>query len=678
MTTRSARLLVAAAACACALTIASSPVYAQALDATGRSDTPVRPPRPGAGPDSSWPTYGGDLGHKRYVPFDQIHAGNFDDLEIAWRFRTESFGPRPEYRFQSTPLMVDGVLYTTAGTRRAVVALDAATGEVLWTYREPDEGERGRNAPRQLSGRGLAYWSDGTDARIVYVTPGYRMIALDAKTGRRVAGFGTDGVVDLKQDFDQSLDPDTADVGLQAAPVIAKDVIIIGAAHSQGTSPRAMSNVKGYVRGFDVRTGQRRWIFHTIPRPGEFGYDTWAPGTSERAGNVGVWTQMSVDEELNLAYLPVELPTGDFYGGHRAGNGLFGESLVAVDLHTGERRWHFQLVHHGLWDSDIPCAPMLVDITVDGRDIKAVAQLTKQGFVYVFDRATGEPVWPIVEQPVPAGDVPGEWYAPTQPIPSKPGPFERQGVSADDLIDFTPELRAEALKAMSAYRTGPLFTPPSIIDVNGTFGTLMLPHNQGGANWPGGSFDPDTRTLYVYSQTNLANISLLPGDPAETDFPYTGRTAPLPPGPDPGRGGMTVQGLSIIKPPYGRITAINLDRGEIVWQVPHGDTPDAIRNNPALKGLTITRTGQPGMAGTLVTKTLVIAGETQFSTAGHARGALLRAYDKATGADAGAVLMPAPQTGSPMSYMLGGRQYIVVAVSGTGFPGELIAYVLPD
>lgn len=662
----------------CALTAGGSTPAGQSLDATGRSDVPVRPPRAGGGPDSSWTTYGGDLASRRYVPFDQITAANFEDLEVAWRFKTENFGPRPEYRFQSTPLVADGVLYTTAGTRRAVVALHAVTGEVLWTYREPDEGERGRNAPRQLSGRGLAYWTDGTDTRIVYVTPGYRMIALDAKTGQRVTTFGDRGVVDLKTNFDQEIDPVTSDVGLQAAPVIAKDIIIIGAAHSQGTSPRAMSNVKGYVRGYDVRTGQRRWIFHTIPRPGEFGHDTWETGSSERAGNVGVWTQISVDETLNLAYLPVELPTGDFYGGHRPGDGLFGESIVAVDLHTGERKWHYQLVHHGLWDSDIPCAPILADITVNGRAIKALAQITKQGFVYVFDRATGEPVWPIVERPVPSGDVPGERYSPTQPIPSRPAPFERQGVSIDDLIDFTPALRAEAQAAMASYRTGPLFTPPSIATPTGTFGTLMLPHNQGGANWPGGSFDPESRTLYVYSQTNLANIGLVAGDPALTDFPYSGRTAPTPAGTPPGRGGLTVQGLSIIRPPYGRITAINLDRGDILWQVPHGDTPDAIRNNPALRGVNVPRTGQPGMAGTLVTKTLVIAGETQFSTAGHARGALLRAYDKATGADAGAVLMPAPQTGSPMSYMREGRQYLVVAVSGTGFPGELIAYVLPD
>lgn len=673
MTRRIARLFVAVM---CILAAAPAAV-GQSLDATGRADGPVRPPRPGAGPDSSWPTYGGDLANRRYVPFDQITAENFDTLEVAWRLPTMSFGSRPEYRFESTPLVVGGVLYTTAGSRRAVVALDAATGELLWTYRE-DEGERGRNAPRQLSGRGLAYWTDGTDARIVYVTPGYRIIALDAATGRRAPGFGVDGVVDLKTEFDQSIDPLTADVGLQAAPVIAKDIVIIGAAHSQGTSPRSMSNVKGYVRGYDVRTGARRWIFHTIPRPGEPGSETWEGDSAERAGNAGVWTQVSVDEELNLAYLPVELPTGDFYGGHRPGAGLFGESIVAVDLHTGERKWHFQLVHHGLWDSDIPCAPVLVDITVDGREIKALAQVTKQGWVYVLDRTTGEPVWPIIERPVPQGDVPGESYAPTQPIPTRPAPFERQGVSADDLIDFTPELRAEALQAMASYRTGPIFTPPSVIDPTGTFGTLMLPHNQGGANWPGASFDPDTRRLYVFSQTHLANIGLVAGNPSETDFPYSGRTAPLPPGPPPGRGGLTVQGLSIIKPPYGRITAIDLDTGDTLWQVPHGDTPDAIRNNPALRGVTIPRTGQPGIAGTLVTKTLVIAGETQFSTAGHPRGALLRAYDKDTGADAGAVFMPAPQTGSPMSYMLGGRQYLVVAIAGPGFPGELVAYVLPD
>ena len=692
-----------------------------------------RPGAPSSATDSTWSTYGGDLGNRRYVPFEQINAKNFGDLEVAWRFSTANLGASPEYSFQSTPLVVDGVLYTTAGSRRSVVALDAATGEMLWMHRE-DEGQRGLNGPRRQSGRGLAYWTDGTSARIVYVTPGYRMIALDAKTGRPVPGFGNQGVVDLKLELDQQgVDLVTAEIGLAAAPVIAKDVIVVGAAHGVGTAPRSMSNVKGYIRGFDVRTGRRLWVFHTIPRPGEFGYDSWENGSADRAGNAGAWTQISVDPELNLAYLPIELPTGDHYGGHRPGNGLFGESLVAVDLHTGVRRWHFQLVHHGLWDSDVACPPILADITVGGRAIKAVAVPTKQGFLFVFDRATGVPVWPIEERPVPKGDVPGEWYSPTQPFPTKPAAFERQGVSVDDLIDFTPELRAEALEVVKNYRMGPLFTPPSLADPNGTWGTLTLPHNQGGANWPGGSYDPDTQMLYVYSKTVLANFSIAPGNPAQTDFAYVGRLgagAPRGGGPGAGRGaagargaggregapgggraigpaggpggapgggraggppaggrgaggeggggggGLAVRGLSIIKPPYGRITAIDLSRGEIAWQVAHGDTPDNIRNNPALQGLTVPRTGQAGQVGTLVTKTLVIAGEPSFSTAGHARGALLRAYDKATGADAGSVLMPAPQTGSPMSYMLGGRQYLVVAIGGGGYPGELVAYRL--
>ena len=488
-TTFSSLLLAAAGA-----TVVAGVVLVGQSAQSGAGAGPARP----STTDSTWATYGGDLGNRRYVPFDQINAKNFGDLEVAWRFSTANLGPSPEYSFQSTPLVVDGVLYTTAGSRRSVVALDAATGEMLWMHRE-DEGQRGANGPRRQSGRGLAYWTDGSSARIVYVTPGYRMIALDAKTGRPIPGFGNEGVVDLKQGLDQEgVDPVTAEIGLAAAPVIAKDVIVVGAAHGVGTAPRSMTNVKGYVRGFDVRTGRRLWIFHTIPRPGEFGYDSWENGAADRAGNAGAWTQISVDPELNLAYLPIELPTGDHYGGHRPGNGLFGESLVAVDLHTGVRRWHFQLVHHGLWDSDVACPPILADITVGGRAIKAVAVPTKQGFLFVFDRATGVPVWPIEERPVPKGDVPGEWYSPTQPFPTRPAPFERQGVSVDDLIDFTPELRAEALEVVKNYRMGPLFTPPSLADANGTWGTLTLPNNQGGANWPGGfvrSRHPDALRL---------------------------------------------------------------------------------------------------------------------------------------------------------------------------------------
>jgi len=373
--------------------------------------------------DGEWATYGGDLASRRYRPFDQINRENFKDLEVAWRFKTDALGPRPEFNFQSTPLMVDGVLYTTAGTRRAVVALDAATGEMLWMSRE-DEGKRGEAAPRRLSGRGLAYWTDGRESRIVYVTPGYQMIALDARTGRRVPGFGRNGVVDLKLEMDQPIDLESGEVGLHAAPIISNNVIIVGAAHLPGGTPKSRIHEKGYIRGYDARTGKRLWIFHTLPQNGEFGNETWLQDSWAYTGNVGVWAQMTIDEELGMLYMPVELPTGDYYGGHRPGNGLFGESLVALDLKTGQRKWHYQLVHHGIWDFDIPCAPILADITVNGRTIKAIAQPTKQNWLYVFDRVTGEPVWPIEERPVPKGDVPGEWYAATQPFVTKPAPYD--------------------------------------------------------------------------------------------------------------------------------------------------------------------------------------------------------------------------------------------------------------
>jgi quinoprotein glucose dehydrogenase len=466
-----------------------------------------------------WRTYGGDLGNTRYSPLDQINAENFNKLEIGWRFKTDSLGPRPEYVFEATPLFVNGVVYSTAGSRRAVVALDGSTGELLWMHSE-NEGARGTTAPRQLSGRGLAYWTDGREARILYVTPGYHLIALNAKTGTPVAGFGKDGIVDLKLDDDQQIDPVTGEVGLHAAPTVAGDVVIIGAAHKSGGVPESKTNVKGYVRGFDARTGRRLWIFHTIPRPGEFGIDTWLNDSWSYTGNTGVWGQISVDPQLGLAYLPVELPTGDYYGGHRPGNGLFGESLVAVDLKTGKRKWYYQLVHHGIWDFDIPCAPILADISVNGRSIKAVAQPTKQAFLYVFDRVTGEPVWPIEERPAPKGDTPGEWYSPTQPVPTKPPGYDRQGTSIDDLIDFTPELRAEAVKLVSRYKMGPLFTPPVVSVRDGPLATLGLPGNLGGTNWPGGSFDPATHMLYVFSQTANGSFGLVPPDSKLSDMNY--------------------------------------------------------------------------------------------------------------------------------------------------------------
>ena len=641
-------------------------------------------------PNGEWRTYGGDLGNTRYAPLDQISKDNFNKLEVAWRFKADALGARPEFNYESTPLMVGGVIYVTAGSRRAVVALDAATGELLWMHSE-HEGPRGESAPRKLSGRGLAYWSDGRgDNRVIYVTPGYQMVALDAKTGWPVPTFGKNGVVDLKMDDDQVMDPVKGEIGLHATPIVAKNVVIVGAAHLPGSSPRSRQNEKGYVRGFDVRTGKRLWIFHTIPQLGEFGVDTWERESWTYTGNAGVWAQMSVDEELGLVYLPVELPTGDYYGGHRPGKGLFGESVVAVDFQTGKRKWHYQLVHHGIWDMDIPCAPILADIVVDGRRIKALAQPTKQGFVYVFDRATGEPVWPIVERPVAKGDVPGEWYSETQPFPTKPPAFDRQGVSIDDLIDFTPELRQQAIEFVSKYKIGPVFTPPVVSRFDGPKATLILPAATGGANWEGGSYDPDTHVMYVFSVTQASALGLVPPDEKrKSDMNFITGQAPDPAkgglatGPNPGGGGessnnLFIQGLPLIKPPYGRITAIDLNKGDIVWQVPHGETPDSVRNHPALKGLPIPRTGRDGRIGTLVTKTLVIAGEGGFFTLPDGRrGAMLRAYDKATGSDAGAIYMPAPQTGSPMTYMLNGKQYVVLAIGGGNYSAELVAYRLP-
>ncbi len=644
--------------------------------------------------NGEWRTYGGDLGNTRYAPLDQIRADNFNKLEIAWRFKTDALGPRPEYQFEGTPLMVHGVIFSTGGSRRDVVALDATTGEMLWMHTE-NEGERAASSPRQLSGRGVAYWTDGKEERILYVTTGYQLVALNAKTGVPIPGFGKNGIVDLKLDDDQDLDLVHAEIGLHATPVVGGYTVIVGAAHLAGSAPKTFRHVKGYVRGFDVRTGKRLWIFHTIPQAGEFGNNTWENDSWSYTGNTGVWGQISIDEQLGLAYLPVELPTGDYYGGHRPGNGLFGETLVAVDLKTGKRRWHYQLVHHGLWDMDIPSAPMLIDTMVNGRVVKAVAQPTKQCFLYVFDRATGQPVWPIEERPVPKGDVPGEWYSPTQPFPTRPPAYDRQGVTIDDLIDFTPELRAEAVNLISKYKIGPLFTPPVVSKLEGPLATIELPSD--GSNWPGGSYDPETHILYVFSQTLIRLLGLVPPvDSTVSDMNYILGNAAAPPrrpgggrgrgsaegGGEGGGGGLNVRGLPLIKPSYARITAIDMNKGEILWQIAHGETPDTIRNNPALQGLTIPRTGRSnsgGAIGTLVTKTLLISGEAgYFTTPSGVRGAMLRAYDKATGREVGSVYMPAPQSGSPMTYLLNGRQYIVLAISGANYSGELISFRLPD
>src|SRR5687768_6600126 len=528
-------------------------------------------PAPAGRTLGTWPTYGSNLASHRYSPADQLTKDNFSKLQIAWRLKTDFLGPRPDTLYSATPLLVDRVLYTTAGMRRAVIALNASSGEMLWMHSE-DEGRRGQNAIRNGAGRGVAYWAsaDGADRRVIYVTPGYRLKALDAKTGIPIPGFGRNGAVDLKTEIDQEgLDLDTAELGLNATPLVVGDVIVVGAAHRPGSNPRTMRNVKGYVRGYDARTGKRLWIFHTIPQRGEFGYDTWLEGSAEYNGNTGVWAQMSADAELGLVYVPVEMPTGDYYGGNRPGDNLFADSLVALDVKTGQRKWHYQTVHHDLWDWDLACAPILFDMRVNGRVVKAIAQPTKQAMLFVFNRENGEPIWPIEERPVPQSNVPKERSSPTQPVPTKPAPFDRQGVTEQDLMDLTPELKAEAIEVAKRYKMGPIFTPPVVSSLDGPLATLTLPSEVGGANWPGGSFDPDTNVLYVHSHANVFMNALVPTNPAQSDLGFGGGQARAGgagargagPAPAAGRGGGragTVQGLPLIKPPYDQITAYNM------------------------------------------------------------------------------------------------------------------------
>jgi quinoprotein glucose dehydrogenase len=683
--------------------------------------------------NGEWQSYTGDTRGSRYSPLDQITTQNFNDLEVAWRFKTDSLGTRPEYKLEGTPLMIGGVLYATAGTRRAVIALDAATGELIWVHRYP-EGTRGANAPRQLSGRGLAYWTDGRgDQRILYVTPGYRLIALNAKTGQPIPSFGTNGVVDLKVGVvygdGKPIDLVSGEIGLHSAPTIVHDVVLVGSAMKEGMTVTTHNNTKGLARAFDVRTGKLKWTFNTIPKPNEPGGDTWLNDSWATNGNTGVWTQITVDEELGLVYLPVESPTSDYYGAHRPGNNLYGESLVCVDINTGKPKWYFQFVHHPIWDHDLSSAPLLADVTIDGKPRKIVAVPSKQAWLYVFDRVTGVPIWPIEEKPVPKGDVPGEWYAPTQPHPPTSLMYGRNALNEDDLIDFTPELRGQAKKNLERYKwyPGVVYNPPIVGNVNGLLGAINMGNANGGTNWPGGGYDPDTHT--VFAQAAMATIaaeSVAPPPRGFSDLEYQAGVVGQPfrlreaagagtyadiPAPLPGRGntssgrgqptgsssatplavatpaagggrggegGLTVQGLSIVKPPYGALAAIDVEKGVVKWRTPHGDTPDVVRSHPLLKGMTIPKTGQSASVGLVITKTLVILGDPQVTTTNdHPRGAMLRAYDKVTGKEVGAVFMPAPQSGSPMTYMLNGRQFIVVAVSGGPYSGEYIAFNLP-
>ncbi len=670
-----------------------------------------------------WPHYTADLRGSRYSPAAQIDASNFNKLEVAWRFKTDSLGPFPEFKLEGTPLMIGGVLYTTGGTRRSVIALDGKSGELLWVH-SMREGKRAAVAPRQLSGRGVSYWTDGKgDERVLYVTTGYRLVALNAKTGQPIPSFGDKGVVDLKAGVvkgrGRQIDLETGEIGVHSTPIIVKDMAIVGSAMREGATVETHDNTKGLVRAFDVRTGKKIWQFDTIPRPGEFGNDTWHNESWATNGNVGVWTQITVDDELGIVYLPVETPSSDYYGGHRPGNNLFAESLVAVDLKTGQRKWHFQFVHHPIWNFDMSSAPLLADVTVNGKPRKVVAVPSKQAWLYVFDRVTGEPIWPIEEKSVPKGDVPGEWYAATQPHPPEKLRYARNFLDVpNDLIDFTPEMRNEALERLKRYKWAPTpFLAPVLGHVDGVLGVLT---SGTATNWPGGGYDPELHLAFapagntpggsrsiVAPPKEFSDITYVsgvggqpfrevlgPGDCCAADSPRTAerareaRAAAAPTSPPaaaaPAGGstpGLVVQGLPIVKPPYGLLAAIDLDKGEVAWQTPHGDTPDNVRNHPALKGLNIPKTGQAATSGVglLVTRTLVIMGDPQVTTAtDRPRGAMLRAYNKRTGQQVGAIWMPAQQSGSPMTYVIDGRQYIVVAVSGGAYSGEYIAFALPE
>ena len=651
-----------------------------------------------------WPYYSGDNGARKYSPLDQITKENVAALQIAWR--RPQIDPAlaallpPNFRlsnnFRSTPLMVHGVMYASNGIGLAE-AFDPATGKTIWVQKPGAEEVRGG-----ASNRGVGYWSQGADERL-FSFRGHSLFALNPKTGEPVPDFGNKGAVDL----DEGLDTTLGQWHWTSAPLVVKDVVVMGSAMAEQDSATKKEGQPGEVRGYDVHSGKLRWSFHIVPREGEDGRETWEDEAWRYTGAGNVWALMSADDDLGYVYLPTTSVTNDMYGGHRKGDALFSDCIVCLDARTGRRVWYYQTVHHDLFDYDNPAAPILADITVDGRKIKAVVQITKQSFAYVLDRTNGRPVWPIEERPVPQSDVPGEQSSPTQPFPTKPPAFDRQSLIDDDLIDFTPELRATALDVLKRYKVGDSpFTPPILGNVNGVLGAI----GAGTAtNWPGSAADPEQHVVYAQASNAPSARSLVAPPPGFSDIKYVSGVGgqefrevfgpgdccaadapPRPTAPASAQAqaaqaaaapvGLQVQGLPIYKPPYGIISAINLDRGEIAWQTPHGDTPDQIRTHPALAGLNLPKTGQPGTSGVglMVTKTLVVMGDPQVTAPpGRQRGAMLRAYDKATGREVGAVWMPAAQSGSPMTYSVDGKQYIVVAIGGGVYSGEYVAFSLP-
>jgi len=632
-----------------------------------------------------WRAYGADVEGTKYSPLDQIDASNFNDLKIVWRQSVLPEAVRGDRDLsasvaaQNTPLMAGDKLFISTGLG-TIAALDARTGDALWHDTPPDRDGEPFQRVRQT--RGVAYWEDSNsdDARVIGVVGAY-LVAVNAATGARYDDFGDDGEVDLRKGYDYGV-METFNWG--SPPIVVNDVVIIGSSIfdvTNAASPAMKEMPPGDVRGFDVRTGEQLWSFHTIPRPGELGNDTWLTALDqdqpswEYSGNTNMWAWASADEELGYIYVPLSTPTNDYYGGYRPGDNLFAEALVCLDARTGERIWHFQAVHHGIWDYDFPAAPNVLDIEVDGRTIQAVAVVSKQAFTYVFDRVTGEPVWPIEERPVPPGDVPGEWYAATQPFPTKPPAFDQQGTTVDDLIDFTPELKQQALKIFEQHVSGPLFTPPSLVEdsAGGNQGTLQMPGVVGGADWGGAAVDPDTGVLYVPSVHSESVIGITETEHPRSDMRLVANSISAVDGP---------QELPLFKPPYGRLVALDLNAGEILWSVANGGGP---RDHPALRDIPLPWLGQPGRVSPLVTKSLVVLGEGGNTGVvvlrplwGGAGGKKLRAYDKTTGDIVGEIELPGGTTAAPMTYMLDGRQYVVVTVGWEDMPSEYVALALPE
>ncbi len=647
--------------------------------------------------ESEWRYIGGDASHTRYSPLDHITADNFEDLEVAWLWRGDNYGPNPLVPQRSTPIYVDGTLYTVAGERRSVIAIDPATGETLWMFREPHTTRFDRGM-RNGYGKGVAYAEVGGRGVIYVTSPAFFLYALDAKTGQPLEDWGTPvplpgfprtGVVDLLPDllrdwepwesWDQ--DPYDPDFGIprelghitsSSPPIVVNGVVIVGNSAEQGYYQTRIEMVPGDILAYNARNGEHMWKFHVIPRPGEFGHDTWENSAWEETGDVSSWAPMSADPERGLVYIPTNPPTIDFYGGFRPGDGLFGTSIIALDVQTGKRAWHFQTVHHDIWNFDNPTAPIALDVIVDGEPTPIVVQTTKQGWAYTFNRQTGEPVWPIEERAVPQSEVPGEKLSPTQPFPTKPAAYEMQGLTEDDLIDFTPELRTEALEIVKNYRIGPIFNPP--IETNHPSGLRSFVSCPSGATNITGptSADPETGILYVSTRRGCRSENIIPG--RELDDPdnimTTGTT--IADWAVANRGDFQgPRGLPIYKPPYSQIVAINMNTGEHLWAVPNGDTPDHIRNHATLNGIEFPNTGRIASPITMVTRTLLLTAE------GAGTAPVLHALDKMTGERLGTVEIPAPGQYGMMGYMHEGRQYIVVQISGRGLPGSLVALRLP-